>query len=290
LIEGKGGLLLMLDDATMGVKQTDLQFVDKVIKAHDKHAKFFKPKFVKDAPLQFGVKHYAGDVMYTAEQVINKNVATQPPEVVELMESSSLEVLKGLADRDGGPQHGAVKTKTVGGGFRKSLQTLIEKLNASEAHFVRCVKPNKEKKPGIFDALMIVDQLRLSGVTETVKIRKSGFLMRPPALEFLQRFLIILDKETKKQVCRSSGSSKDSHAMPGTDLVKCSKALIAEMPSRVQNFNKDEIVVGKTKVFIKAELYRYLEEARREAFIPPTMLIQRIWRGHRTRVIMKEVL
>jgi myosin heavy subunit len=120
-----------------------LQYVDKVIKAHDKNAKFFKPKFTKDAPLSFGVKHYAGDVMYTAESVITKNVATQPPEVVELMESSSLEVLKGLADKEG-PQHGAVKTKTVGGGFRKSLQTLIEKLNASEAHFVRCVKPNKE--------------------------------------------------------------------------------------------------------------------------------------------------
>ncbi len=33
LIEGKGGLLIMLDDATTGVKQTDLQYTTKVIQA-----------------------------------------------------------------------------------------------------------------------------------------------------------------------------------------------------------------------------------------------------------------
>jgi myosin heavy subunit len=36
--------------------------------------------------------------------------------------------------------------KTLGSQFKAQLVTLMEKLNSTSPHFVRCMKPNKEKK------------------------------------------------------------------------------------------------------------------------------------------------
>lgn len=299
LIEGKGGFLIMLDDATTGVKQTDLQYVTKVIQTHDKNKNFVKPKFVKDAPLVFGINHYAGPVMYTADGFLEKNVSAQPPEVLDLMMTSQLAVLREIAQDDnassgaaaaGGPR-GGVKKATVSAAFRRSLSQLMEKLGNAEAHFVRCIKPNKNKVPAQFDSLLVTDQLRVSGVMETVKIRKAGYLMRPTCVEFLQRYLMIIPREERVKILTSAGSKKQSHPTPETNVVKASSGLIEALPKATSTEIKEfEIAVGKTKVFIKADLYRTMENVRRGAFLQPTLTIQSIWRGHRTRVIMKEVI
>lgn len=40
------------------------------------------------------------------------------------------------------------------------LQQLMETLNATEPHYVRCVKPNNKLKPAIFENVNILQQLR----------------------------------------------------------------------------------------------------------------------------------
>ena len=42
----------MLDDAVMGVGQTDLLYTEKCHKAFEKNDRYVKPRFVKDALLQ----------------------------------------------------------------------------------------------------------------------------------------------------------------------------------------------------------------------------------------------
>jgi myosin heavy subunit len=42
-------------------------------------------------------------------------------------------------------------------------------------YFVRCVKPNEEKKPNRFNNQMVLEQLRYSGMLETIRIRRAGF-------------------------------------------------------------------------------------------------------------------
>jgi len=285
MIEGKGGILSMLDDCTKGVRQTDELYVAKLVKEHEKHKNFLKPKFVKDTPLLFGVRHYAGDVMYTGLGFLVKNVSTQPPEVLELLASSTFPLMQELAKDE-------AKKGTVGSVFRKSLQNLIDKLSIAEANFVRCIKPNKQKVPDVFTAEIVMDQLKLSGVMETVKIRQAGFLIRPKCLEFTQRYLMLIPKDRKKTILTGAGSKKGSFATEDTDLVKASKEIIEALLESLSwpKERAQEILVGKTKVFVKGDIYRTLEMARRECFIKPTVKIQACTRGWLTRIVMKEVL
>eukprot|EP00928_Gymnodinium_smaydae_P012440 TRINITY_DN14509_c0_g1_i8.p1 TRINITY_DN14509_c0_g1~~TRINITY_DN14509_c0_g1_i8.p1 ORF type:complete len:2518 (-),score=674.12 TRINITY_DN14509_c0_g1_i8:177-7640(-) len=295
LIEGTMGLLPMLDDATMGVRQTDEQFTTKVLQQHGKNTILVQPKFRNNDKLLFGVKHYAGDVMYTTAGFIEKNVATAAPEVVEIMLASKNGILqrigKEFEDRANAELQTKKKVRTVGGHFRASLNQLVTKLNAAEPNFIRCIKPNEEKTPGGFNAVMIMEQLRLSGVFETVKIRKAGYLMRPIAVDFLRRYRILFSKEVRKAILEGNKSKSSSHPSPETDMLAASKAFFAQMSDVGIKVSSPELyVVGKTKVFIKSDLYRELEKHRRDAQISPAIECQKLWRGHRTRAVMKEVI
>lgn len=46
------------------------------------------------------------------------------------------------------------------------LQHLMETLNATEPHYIRCIKPNNVLKPAIFENINVVQQLH-SGVSTT---------------------------------------------------------------------------------------------------------------------------
>merc|ERR1712046_95207 len=87
----------------------------------------------------------------------------------------------------------AQKKKTVGTRFRDSLAALFSKLNAASPHFIRCVKPNKEKKPKIFTSDMAYEQLLNSGVMEAVRIRQQGFASRSLFAEFFNRYKVVLN-------------------------------------------------------------------------------------------------
>lgn len=44
--------------------------------------------------------------------------------------------------------------------MQSQLQSLMETLNSTEPHYIRCVKPNNVLKPAIFENLNIIQQLR----------------------------------------------------------------------------------------------------------------------------------
>ena len=45
----------------------------------------------------------------------------------------------------------------------RQLDSLMETLNSTQPHYVRCVKPNDLKKPDVFDANNCLQQLRCVG-------------------------------------------------------------------------------------------------------------------------------
>ena len=49
--------------------------------------------------------------------------------------------------------------KTVGAAFRDSLNLLMENLNSTNPHYVRCIKPNDAKSPVLFDQKLVEHQV-----------------------------------------------------------------------------------------------------------------------------------
>jgi myosin-5 len=70
---------------------------------------------------------------------------------------------------------GNKRKKTVAVKFHESLKELNDVLDSTRPHYVRCIKPNDEKAAFCFDPKRAIEQMRASGVLETVRIAATGF-------------------------------------------------------------------------------------------------------------------
>jgi hypothetical protein len=53
---------------------------------------------------------------------------------------------------------------------------------------VRCIKPNEEKSPILFDVERCRHQVAYLGLLENVRVRRAGFAFRMTYVRFLQRY------------------------------------------------------------------------------------------------------
>uniref|UniRef100_A0A8B9K909 Myosin VB n=1 Tax=Astyanax mexicanus TaxID=7994 RepID=A0A8B9K909_ASTMX len=144
------------------------------------------------------------------------------------------------------------------GSFRNSLHLLMETLNATTPHYVRCIKPNDSKEAFVFDSRRAVQQLRACGVLETIRISAAGYPSRWTYLDFYSRYRVLMTKKDmtvgdKKQVCRNLLES----------LIK----------------DPDKFQFGKTKIFFRAGQVAYLEKLRADKFRFACIKIQKTVRG-----------
>ena len=151
--------------------------------------------------MEFGIKHFAGQVWYNVEGFLDKNRDTLRYDVMALLISSKdkliskmfldLHNLNETARTMHKPNGQFItmkpRTPTVSARFQESLTQLLALMSQSHPHFVRCVKPNGDKTPMKFDMPLVLEQLRYMGMLETIKIRKTGYPVRLKYLAFAQR-------------------------------------------------------------------------------------------------------
>lgn len=284
LIDSKGGILAVLDEEVAMPKATDATFLSKVFKAHDKHARLIVPKFAGKA--EFGIRHFAGDVTYSTNGFLEKNIDKPPDEAPDLLRASNLKILKDLGEKMAVEVQEAAsggrgkKAKTVSSGFRTSLASLVEKLNTAEPHFVRCIKPNPEKLPNKVSPKTVMEQLLCSGVFEAVRIRQSGFASRVPFQDFLRRYKGILPKATQQKIFGGKAPSGDFEE---------AKGFLEALPAALVSgggLQEGEIVLGKSKFFAKTRIIGILEKTRDLSISGYAVDIQRLWRGKKVRMTM----
>lgn len=86
---------------------------------------------------------------------------------------------------------GAVARKpTLGSIFKSSLSSLMETLNVTNVHYIRCIKPNEAKRAWEFDPQQVLGQLRACGVLETIRISCAGYPTRWTYEEFVERSVL----------------------------------------------------------------------------------------------------
>ncbi|KAJ1549746.1 Unconventional myosin-Va, partial [Nowakowskiella sp. JEL0078] len=211
LIEGTISILSLLDEESRKPGGQDLQLIGKYYQnfAIPTQKYFVKPRF---SNTEFTIKHYASDVTYEIDGFVEKNKDSVSPEQLSVLESSSCEFLKEVISTIPATSNAApVKEKqvsrastvskkpTLGGIFKGSLISLMETMASTSPHYVRCIKPNLEKVPGVIDAQMVLSQLRACGVVETLKISHKGYPTKYLYDEFTNEFFMLVssDKRTK---------------------------------------------------------------------------------------------
>ena len=72
----------------------------------------------------------------------------------------------------------------------------MEKLRATEHHYIRCLKPNQTLKAGDWDNDFMFKQLAYSGTLEVTQIRKAGLNVRRPLKHFYQYYKVCAEDPT----------------------------------------------------------------------------------------------
>lgn len=278
LIEGKLGILSLLDEESRLPMGSDEHFVTKLHQhfAADKQKFYKKPRFGKSS---FTVCHYALDVTYESDGFIDKNRDTVPDEQMEVLKNSSnaflvevLDVATAVREKEslqsssktvapgGGRRVGvAVNRKpTLGGIFKSSLIDLMQTINNTDAHYIRCIKPNEAKESWKFEGPMVLSQLRACGVLETVRISTAGYPTRWTYEEFALRYYML---------CHSSEWTTEIRKMAQNILVKALGATAHEKTDKYQ--------LGLTKIFFRAGMLAFLEDKRSARLKQCAIMIQK---------------
>ncbi|XP_064411640.1 unconventional myosin-Vb [Latimeria chalumnae] len=283
LIEAKLGILDLLDEECKVPKGTDQNWAQKLYDRHSSSQHFQKPRMSNTS---FIVLHFADMVEYQCDGFLEKNRDTVYEEQINILKASKFQLVADLFhdEKDAAPATPGGRStsrihvrsakppmkiankehrKTVGHQFRNSLHLLMETLNATTPHYVRCVKPNDEKLPFSFDPKRAVQQLRACGVLETIRISAAGYPSRWTYPDFFNRYRVLMKKKAivqndKKLTCRNLLEN----------LIK----------------DPDKFQFGRTKIFFRAGQVAYLEKLRADKFRAATIMIQKTVRGWLQRV------
>ena len=282
LIEAKMGILSLLDEESRLGMGTDEQFVTKLHHhfAADKQKFYKKPRFGKTA---FTVCHYAIDVTYESDGFIEKNRDSVPDEQMDVLRSSSNSFLLDVFDASSpsrdretavvapkpvqngpGRRAAAVNRKpTLGGIFKTSLIELMNTINSTDVHYIRCIKPNEGKESWKFEGPMVLSQLRACGVLETVRISCAGYPTRWTYEEFALRYYML---------CHSDQWTSEIKDM-------CHAILQKALGDSGQQ-KQDKYQLGLTKIFFRAGMLAFLENLRTNRLNDCAVMIQKNLRAY----------
>lgn len=193
----------------------DAAYLTNIHSEFESHPNYFKGEDRRKWDKEFGIRHYAGTVVYSVEGFVDKNRDSQQDVLFDLLAKSKQDFVRQLCDyRDlltkvaqlstdanasngngGSISKGSVRRimtnkakPTVSDAFRLQLQVLVEVLQSTNPWYVRCIKPNANKSGNDYDENLVLDQLRYLGMTDIIRIRKQGFPIHYSYEEFMQRY------------------------------------------------------------------------------------------------------
>ncbi|KAI5609831.1 unconventional myosin-IXb [Silurus asotus] len=195
--------------------------------------------------------------------VLQKNKNTKNKQLIpkNLLDSRSLKFIVGLHDRTTKPLlhlHKKKRPPSISAQFQTSLGKLLETLAKAEPFFIRCLRSNAEKKEMFFDEALILQQLRYTGMLETVRIRRSGYAAKYTFQEFIEQFRVLLPKKASTP---------------------------EEILTLLQNLNLDPKTyqIGKTKVYLKELERQKLQDTLHKDVMHKIIFLQRWFKAKMQR-------
>ena len=262
------GIFSCLDEDSVMPKATDKSFTEKMHFLWERKTTKYRPSRLSQG---FVLTHYAAEVEYSTSGWLEKNKDPLNDNITRLLASSTDKHTTLLfadcadPDEESGIMRSRVKKglfRTVAQRHKEQLSNLMGQLHSTHPHFVRCILPNHKKRPKLFSAPLVLDQLRCNGVLEGIRIARTGFPNRLPFSEFRQRYEVLC-RNIPKGYLEGQAAAQFMLEKLGLDKV--------------------DYRVGLTKVFFRAGVLAELEE-QRDALIRDIMSrFQSVARGFTQR-------
>ena len=259
---------LKISDVTMEDKKIyDLvKEFDKFIKNDKLFQKVKENKFKIDkftSPF-FSVEHSAKVVEYSSKNMIDKNKDEMKVKVSECLLNSKSNIFKLIftmtltqkefqIEKDKILDESRVVSKNekfLGLKFCKEMKQLKKELKLCDHHYVRCLKPNEDKKAKLFFSNFVFNQIQYLGILATIQVRKNGFPMRRTYEDFYENYKLLLSKNIDK-------STADYKAL-------CNEIIVYLIGDEVANNLKEQYLFGKTKIYMKQGFNQKLELRKME--------------------------
>lgn len=267
------GLLSLLDEESTFPNGTDLTFANK-LKQHLNSNSCFRGERGK----AFSVCHYAGEVMYDTTGFLEKNRDLLHLDSIQLLSSCTCHLPQIFASnmltqsekpvvgplyKSGGADSQKLSVATK---FKGQLFQLMQRLETTTPHFIRCIKPNNFQSPGNYDQGLVLQQLRCCGVLEVVRISRSGFPTRMSHQKFARRYGFLLLEGVASQ-----------------DPLSVSVAILHQF-----NILPEMYQVGYTKLFFRTGQIGVLEDTRNHT-LHGILRVQSCFRGHQARCHLRDL-
>ena len=270
IIEGKFGIIDMLNEECKLPKGNDINFTQKILKK-------FKGKYVFENKryrnTRFNVNHYAGNIEYTTTNFCDKNKNIISNEINQLI--SNIKIFKGQYIK----KISRIGSKTVGVRFRTQLNDLMKLISTTNPYYIRCIKPNDQNIKQKMDRYRVNEQLKYSGILEAIRVARSGYPIRFKKESFVEKYKLINGFDWLKNL---ENDRSDMYCI-GKTKIFLKDLLYNELENK-----KNESIRSKM-IIIQKYVRRYLLQKKYLSIKNYIIKIQSIFRMYICKKILKDL-
>ncbi|PFH33165.1 myosin C [Besnoitia besnoiti] len=260
----------LLEDACVGLKSTDEGFLSTVLRRLGPTGFFMESR--KDKKFKFLVRHTIADIEYTCQGMLEKNKDFLRKDTMDVIKASPDAVTRALFEGIEMEAGKIGKGTLIASQFLKNLEEMIGIIGQTEPHFIRCLKPNEEKKALGWNASKVLNQLFSLSILEALQLRQIGYAYRRKFNEFCSHF-----RWLDLGLVNSDADRKE----------------VAERLLVDSGIPNSEWVIGKTMVFLKPDAAKELAVLQRDrlaCFQPLVTVVAAAWKKVLLRRFMARIV
>lgn len=187
----------------------DEDYLNNVKKTFDGHQNF-PPKNNISTKRVFIIQHTPGLIEYHTEGFRAKNKDFLREDIIQVMTLSSVQLIKQKFTEQLERIKGEQNKKFLGFKMRKEVNALINDMSTeTDLHFIRCIKPNEQKKALTFVDRVCYNQIKYLGILDTIVMRKDCYHVRMEYLAFYKKYGI-LNQNIKEMIEIEKGRTSNS--------------------------------------------------------------------------------
>lgn len=293
LIEGKLGIIKQLNEECVRPKGNDQAFVSKALQSNKAVPCLIqKSTFTR---IEFGIHHYAGAVIYKAQDFVVRNTDTLPMDMQEAAKKCTNEIIAKHLDNSSSSNLGKKKEEasrgpprraksnltadTVMTQFKNQLTNLMKGLNETQSRYVRCVKPNTQKRKLVMEHITTMEQLRCAGVVAAVLISRSAFPSKLFHADVVERYGML-----------NEGKPKGGYPDVKSECEDICKKMLKHLETKEKSGKiTPGFAMGKNRAYFRSGCLEFLESERSKIWDKWAVKIQKPARGFIVRRrIMRE--